>query len=157
MKKFKKIIISILICQLAGVIGSFFTRQSVSTWYQTLRKPFFTPPSWLFAPAWTTLFLLMGIALYLVWEKGFEKEKNKKALFWFSTQLILNILWSAFFFGLRSPIGGLIEIIILWGVIFATIQSFYEVSKKAAYLLVPYFFWTSFALILNFSIFILNF
>ncbi len=154
--KFFKLVASIIIPQLAGLIGSVFTISSVKNWYPTINKPSFTPPSWLFAPAWTLLFLLMGISLYLVWQKGLETPGVKKALIIFGVQLILNILWSVLFFGLRSPLLGLIDIIPLIVLIILNIIQFKKINLTAGYLLVPYLLWTSFAAILNFSILILN-
>ncbi len=155
-QKFLRLIVSVILCQGAGFIGSIFTRQSVSTWYAEIKKPSFTPPAWVFAPAWTILFILMGISFWLVWEKGLKGKKNKKAIFLFFIQLALNISWSFLFFGLRSPLYGLIEITILSGAITATIISFFKISKKAAWVLLPYLLWTGFALTLNLSIFLLN-
>jgi len=151
-----KLIISILICQLAGVIGSVFTAPSITTWYATLEKPSFNPPGWVFAPAWTTLFLLMGIALYIIWNRGLENEKVKLAVIIFAVQLILNILWSILFFGLKFPFLAFLEIILLWLVILVNIVKFYNISKPAGLLLMPYIVWVSFAVILNFFIFRLN-
>ncbi len=151
-----KLIISILVCQLAGLIGSIFTGPSITTWYATLTKPAFSPPNWLFAPVWTILYLLMGIAAFLIWRKGFDHSHIKKALTLFAVQLILNILWSPAFFGLRSPIFGLIVIIALWFTILLTIRIFLKLSMIAGFLLIPYILWVSFAAILNFSILILN-
>jgi translocator protein len=151
-----KLIASILIPQLAGLLGSLFTVSSVRTWYPTLNKPVFTPPSWLFAPVWTLLFLLMGIALYLVWQKGLEAPGVKKALIFFSAQLILNTLWSVLFFGFKSPLLGLLDIIPLVILIILTIISFKKINPTAGYLLIPYLLWTSFATILNLSLLILN-
>lgn len=156
MKNVYKLIVSIIICQLAGIIGSFFTSSSVSTWYLTLNKPWFNPPSWVFAPVWTALFLLMGIALYLVWKGGIKTKDSKTALTFFAIQLILNIFWSVLFFGLRSPFYAFLEIMILWLAILLTILTFHKISRTAAYLLIPYILWVSFAALLNFSIFILN-
>jgi tryptophan-rich sensory protein len=155
-KKILKIFISIVLCQMAGFVGSIFTTSSVNTWYPTLNKPFFNPPSWLFAPVWTLLFALMGVSLYLVWEKGILKKNVRKAVFIFFIQLILNVFWSILFFGLQSPFYAFIEIIILWIAIFFTIMKFYRISKPAAYLLIPYILWVSFAAVLNFSIYVLN-
>jgi translocator protein len=152
----KKLFISILICLFAGFIGSFFTSSAIPTWYATLQKPSFSPPNWVFFPVWTSLFIMMGISLFLVWQKGWEDKKVKTALYIFAGQLVLNILWSVAFFGLRSPLLGLVEIIILWIAILATILSFMKVSRTAAYLLIPYILWVSFAAILNFSIWALN-
>lgn len=156
MKNIYRFIISILICQLAGIIGSVFTSSSVSTWYSTLNKPLFNPPNWVFAPVWTTLFVLMGIALYLIWKKGIKTKNFKTAITLFAVQLILNILWSFMFFGLRLPFLAFIEIIILWLAILFTILSFYRISRTAAYLMIPYILWVGFAAVLNYFIFILN-
>ncbi len=146
----------VLLCELAGGIGSIFTMPMITTWYVTLNKPFFSPPNWVFAPVWTTLFLPMGIAVYLVLEKGLQKKEVKKAVSFFGIQFGLNIVWSAFFFGLMNPFLAFIEIIFLWVSIALTIKSFYPVSKKAAWLLVPYICWVSIATVLNFSILMLN-
>ena len=154
MKKIWKLIISILIPFLASAIGGFFTSTSVSTWYVDLIKPSFNPPSWVFGPVWTILYLLMGIALYLVWV---DKSKNKKLAFIaFGTQMFLNALWSVLFFGLQKPLFAFVEIILLWSSILITIIYFYRINKNAAYLLIPYILWVSFAAVLNFSLFILN-
>ncbi len=151
-----KLIVSILICQGAGLVGSVFTSPAIPTWYATLQKPSFDPPNWVFAPAWILLFLLMGISLYLIWSKRLEDKEVKIAIVIFSSQLVLNILWSFLFFGFKSPLYAFIEIIILWLAILATIISFYRISRTAAYLLLPYILWVSFASVLNFSIMILN-
>lgn len=152
----KKLIISIFISLFAGFIGSFFTMPSIPTWYATLQKPSFAPPNWVFFPIWTSLFIMMGISLFFVWQKGCEDKKVKTALYLFAGQLILNVLWSVAFFGLRSPLLGLMEIIILWIAILATILSFMKLSRTAAYLLVPYILWVGFAAIVNFLIWRLN-
>ena len=154
--KILKLIASILICQGVGSIGALFTSPAISTWYTTIQKPSFNPPNWIFAPVWTLLFLMMGISLYFVWSKGWEDKKIKIAVFIFSAQIALNIFWSLLFFGLQSPFYAFIEIIILWLAILLTIISFYKISKIAAYLLLPYILWVSFAAVLNFSILILN-
>jgi len=149
--KLLKLLFAIIICQLAGFIGSLFTTPSIPTWYATLQKPIITPPNWIFAPVWTFLFLLMGISLYLILEK-----KIKRALTYFSKQLILNILWSVIFFGLHKLLLAFIEIIILWIFIFLTIMSSYKKSKPAAFLLIPYLLWVSFASVLNLFFYIIN-
>lgn len=152
----KKLIISIFICLFAGFIGSLFTMPAIPTWYATLQKPSFAPPNWVFFPIWTSLFIMMGISLFLVWQKGCEDKKVKTALYLFTGQLILNALWSVAFFGLRSSLLGLMEIIFLWIAILATILSFMKLSRTAAYLLIPYILWVSFAAFVNFSIWRLN-
>ena len=150
MNKYFKLIVSIFVCEAAGILGSVFTINSVNTWYTTLNKPFFNPPSWLFGPVWTLLYLLMGISLYLVWEK---KKVNLK---WFWTQLALNSIWSIIFFGLKNPSIAFVEIVFLWYSIFRTIKDFEKINKIAAILLYPYLFWVSFASVLNLAIVILN-
>ncbi len=158
MKKndFAKLVISILAAESAGIIGSLFTRPSIPTWYATLVKSPINPPAWLFAPVWTTLFLLMAIASFLIWKKGWEKREVRRALGIFLGQLILNILWSILFFGLHSPLAAFVEIIILWLTILWTILAFRKISKIAAWLLAPYILWVSFAAVLNFLLMLLN-
>lgn len=151
-----KLITSITICLAAGVLGSVFTTPAIPTWYATLIKPSFAPPNWVFFPVWTTLFILMGISLFLVWQKGLDNGKVKIALSIFGVQLILNVLWSAAFFGLKSPLAGLVDISILWIFILVTIQVFMKVSRTAAFLLIPYILWVSFAAVINFFIWRLN-
>ena len=146
-----KLIISIVICQAAGIIGSFFTR-SVNSWYKTLAKPSFNPPNWLFGPVWTLLFLLMGISLYLLWTANAPWQ----VFLLFGGQLMLNVLWSVLFFGLHNPGAAFVEIIILWLAILATAIIAYSSSPAAAYLFIPYLAWVGFAALLNFSIWQLN-
>lgn len=150
-----KLLISLLIPQLVGIIGSVFTVPAIPGWYMELIKPSLTPPSWVFAPVWVTLFVLMGISLFLVW-----KERNSFSKFagiwFFFIQLALNALWSTLFFGLQNPGAALIEIIFLWVSILATIIIFAKVSRTAAWLMLPYLVWVSFALYLNYAIWLLN-
>jgi benzodiazapine receptor len=150
------LVICILICQCAGFIGSFFTRPSIPTWYATLDKPPFTPPNGVFSPVWITLFLLMGISLFLIWRRGLAEKTVRVAIVFFGSQLIFNILWSVLFFGLKSPLAGFIDITVLWVAIAFTIFYFLKVSKTAGVLLLPYFVWVSFASVLNFFIWRLN-
>jgi tryptophan-rich sensory protein len=152
----KKLIVSILICQFAGVFGSLFTYPEITTWYASLNKPAFTPPNWLFGPAWTILFTLMGVSLYLVWRKDAEAAVKRKALYVFALQLGLNALWSFLFFGLHSPLFGLAGILLMLASILATILLFYRIDRKAAYVLLPYICWVSFAALLNYSVWVLN-
>ena len=151
-----KLITSITICLAAGVLGSVFTTPAIPTWYATLIKPSFAPPNWVFFPVWTTLFIMMGISLFLIWQKGLENGQVKIAISIFGVQLILNVLWSAAFFGLKSPLAGLIVISILWIFILFTILDFMKVSRTAALLLIPYILWVSFAAVINFFIWRLN-
>lgn len=147
--KWFRLILLIILCQSAGIIGSFFTVSSVKNWYVYLNKPSFSPPNWLFAPAWFTLYTLMGIALYLVW-------KNKPAVRLFLIHLFFNAIWSIIFFGLQNPLVALLDIILLWSMIIMMIVKFWKINKVASYLLIPYFFWVSFATLLNFSVWRLN-
>lgn len=151
-----KLIISLLIPQLAGLVGSLFTTPSIAGWYSTLARPELAPPNWIFGPVWTTLFVLMGIAVFLVWKKGLDRKDVKMALAIFIGQLILNTLWSIIFFGLHSPGLAFVEIIFLWLAILATIITFAKISKPAAWLLVPYIIWVSFAGYLNYLIWVIN-
>lgn len=151
-----KLVVSILACQCAGFIGSIFTMPAIPTWYETLAKPSFTPPSWLFAPAWVTLYVLMGVAAFLIWRKGLDIRNVKSALIIFLVQLVLNALWSAIFFGAKSLIGGAVVIVLLWIAILFTILRFFKISAAAGGLLIPYILWVSFASVLNISILALN-
>ncbi|WMW22530.1 TspO/MBR family protein [Methanolobus mangrovi] len=152
----KKLIISIALCQLAGIVGGLFTYSSIPIWYASLVKPAFVPPSWLFSVVWPLLYLLMGSALYIIWNKGLQSSEITIAVKVFGVQLFLNILWSALFFGLRSPFMGFIEILVLWIAIVVNIVLFYRISRPAGMLLVPYILWVSFAVYLNYSLMVLN-
>lgn len=147
---------AILICEAAGLIGSVFTARSIPAWYAGIVKPSFNPPNWIFGPVWTALFVLMGIALYLVWRQGVRRFPVKYALAVFGLQLALNVMWTVIFFGLHSPFLAAIEIVVLWLAILWTIAAFWNASRAAAYLLLPYLLWVSFAAVLNFSIWRLN-
>ncbi len=146
----------ILVCLAAGAIGSLFTFQSIPTWYAGLNKPDFSPPNWVFGPVWTTLYILMGIAAYLVYAKGMKKKEVRAALAVFSLQLALNVLWSILFFGLQNPLYGLVCIIALWLSIAATMWKFYGIDRNAGRLLIPYLFWVSLASALNYFIWMMN-
>lgn len=153
---FFKLVIAIVVSELAGIFGSVFTAPSIPTWYAGIVKSALNPPAWVFGPVWTTLFVFMGIAAFLVWKKGLDRRDVKIALSIFLGQLVLNALWSIIFFGLHSPGGAFIEVIFLWLAILATIIVFAKISKAAAWLLAPYILWVSFAGYLNYSIWILN-
>jgi translocator protein len=149
-----KVTIAILACLLVGAIGGFFTTSSIPTWYASLDKPSFNPPNWIFGPVWTMLYILMGISLALVWQN--HTGGRRHAIKIFMIQLVLNLLWSILFFYLQSPLAAFNEIIVLWATILMAIYFFYRISKPAAYLLIPYILWVTFAAVLNFSIYILN-
>lgn len=160
MKKidYKKLIICLLIPQLAGLLGSIANITSLDSWYLSLNKPSFNPPNWIFGPVWTFLFLLMGISLYLIWQKRnlFNQRQWLFSLKIFSIQLGLNILWSYLFFFFHSPLAGLAGIVLLWVFILFNIIYFYKLNKTAGLLLIPYLLWVSFASVLNFNLWILN-
>jgi tryptophan-rich sensory protein len=140
------------LCFAVAAIGGFATMQAVTEWYPTLNKPNWTPPSWLFGPVWTVLYLMMAVAAWLVWKQG----NSRAALILWGGQLLLNLAWSFLFFGARSPTLGLIDIAALWVSIVATIFLFAQKSRVAAYLMVPYLCWVSFATALNAAINLLN-
>lgn len=150
------LVVWIVISFLPGFIGSIFTSPNIPTWYATLKLPVFTPPGWFIGLVWTGLYLLMGIAAYLIWEKGFESKAVQLALAVFVIQLLLNGLWSYLFFGLHGILPGLIEIIVLWLFIVWTMILFFPLSSVAGWLLVPYLLWASFASVINFSVWLLN-
>ena len=174
-----KLFSSIIICEFAGIIGSFYTVPQINSWYAGLNKPSFNPPSWIFGPVWTTIFVLMGIALYLVWDKKWEPKNKFKfgqikpwnrlsqklltgswekanIVLIFSTQIILNILWSIIFFANHSLGMAFFELLMLWFAILFTIVNFYRVSKIAGLLLLPYILWVTFAGVLNYFLWVLN-
>jgi translocator protein len=153
---FSKLAIAIVVSELAGAIGSIFTLSAIPTWYAALQKPAWNPPAWIFGPVWTTLYVLMGIAAFLVWRKGWERKEVRVTLSVFGVQLVLNALWSIVFFGLHSPMWALVDIAALWIAIVWTMFVFYKIFRPAMYLLVPYLLWVSFASYLNYSIWILN-
>jgi len=151
-----KLIIALVVSEGAGIIGSVFTVSVIPAWYATLAKPTLNPPSWIFSPVWTILYLLMGIAAFLVWREGLEKKNVKRALWIFIIQLVLNALWSIIFFGFHNLGGAFIEIIFMWLAIAWTMFVFSKISRPAMYLLLPYIAWVSFATYLNYAIWMLN-
>ncbi len=153
---YKKLIISLLLPLAVGAIAGIATSRNIPTWYTTLNKPSFAPPNYLFAPVWTTLYILMGIALYIFWTKPDVEHWKNKGLTIFGVQLLLNFLWSFLFFEFKVMGIALVEIIIMWIAIFLTILVFSRISKLAAWLLVPYIAWVSFASILNYYYWSLN-
>lgn len=157
MQKYLRIGLVVMTCLVVGYLSGMVTRESITTWYPTLVKPFFNPPNWIFAPVWTALYIMMGFAGGIVWTKVDQDEKTvKKAFLFFIIQLGLNALWSFIFFYLHNPLLAFIEIIILLLVIFETYTQFKKIDKIAGYLFIPYLCWVSFAMILNASIWWLN-
>jgi tryptophan-rich sensory protein len=151
-----KLIVSIVVCEGAGGIGAIFTTPSIPIWYKGLKKPAFTPPNAVFGPVWITLYLLMGIAVFLVWREGLGQEGVTLAFIVFWVQLVLNVLWSVIFFGLKSLLGGMVVILLLWIAILANIILFFGVSPTAGGLLIPYIVWVSIAANLNLQVWKLN-
>ncbi|MEO5924851.1 MAG: TspO/MBR family protein [Bryobacteraceae bacterium] len=145
----------IALCLAAGGLGSLATSAKIPTWYATLAKPSWNPPNWLFAPVWTTLFVLMAVAAWMVWTRRAQASASA-ALVLFAVQLVLNTLWSFLFFGAENPGAAMLEIVVLWIAIAATIWTFRKISSPAAWLLAPYLAWVSFASCLNYAIWQLN-
>lgn len=157
MQKILRIVLVVTTCLVIGYLSGMVTRDSITTWYPTLVKPFFNPPNWIFAPVWTALYIMIGVAGGMIWNRiDTDEEQVKKAFKFFIYQLALNALWSYLFFGLCNPLLALIEIVLLWLIIFETYIQFKKVDKIAANLLLPYLGWVSFATLLNASIWWLN-
>ncbi|WP_209402305.1 TspO/MBR family protein [Pseudozobellia sp. WGM2] len=154
--KFLHIAYAVGICLIIALLSSFVTQSSVNDWYVTLNKPNFNPPNWLFAPVWTLLYISMGVAAGIVWNKGFYHLWVKTALYHFCFQLLLNAMWSIVFFGLKELFLSVIVIASLLILLIFTIRWFKVVSKLAAWLLVPYFLWICFATVLTYKIWELN-
>ncbi len=156
MKTFLKLAVSISVPLAVGVLSGVATARGVTEWYPTLTRPAFTPPSWIFGPVWTLLYLMMGFAAFLVWQWGLEAAGVRVALVAFLVQLALNGLWSLLFFGLRAPGAAFVDIILLWLAIAVTTWLFWRVVHVAGALMVPYLAWVTFAAVLNGSIWSLN-
>jgi len=157
MNKITKILIAVVTCLAIGYCSGTVTRSAILDWYPTLVKPSFNPPNWVFAPVWSVLYVMMGVAAGLVWDRiAYESEIVQKAMLFFIIQLGLNALWSYIFFGLHNPMLAGLEIILLWLMIYETCFLFAKINKIAGYLLIPYLAWVSFAVILNASIWWLN-
>jgi tryptophan-rich sensory protein len=150
-----KLVVSIVMCQLAGIVGSLFTVKSIPTWYAALNKPSFNPPNRIFGPVWIFLYILMGISFYLIWINS-DSGNFGLLLSLFIFQLVLNSFWTIIFFGLKSPGFAFVEIVVLWVAILVCIILFFQVSKISSFLLIPYLLWVTFAAILNFAIWKLN-
>ena len=156
MKNWLKLLISILLPQVAAGIGAYFTVTGTGTWYQTIEKPGWNPPSWLFAPVWTILYIAMGVAFYLVWKSNAVLSHKRTAMILRGVQLVLNLFWTIIFFNQHQLLWATVEIAVLWLFILATIFAFARINKAAAWLLVPYIAWVSFAGILTWTIWSLN-
>jgi tryptophan-rich sensory protein len=157
-----KVAISVILVEAFGALPTFVSMDSLLTWYPQLNKPFFNPPNWVFGPAWSFLFLLMGISFGTIWHKllnekdVLKKKKISKAFYLFIFHMGLNMLWTHLFFGLQQPLFALFEIVILWGIILVLIIWFWNIKKLSGLLLIPYILWVSFATVLNAAIVYLN-
>jgi len=150
-----KLLVSLAVPLMAGFGSTVFTINSIPTWYASLNKPWFSPPNVVFAPVWTTLYVLMGLALFLIWRSQRSRTRDM-GIALFAAQLAVNVIWTFAFFGLQNTLYGLLSIIPLWILIAATIYQFYKVEKWASYLLVPYIAWVSIATALNAAVYLLN-
>ena len=156
MNTYFSLALSILLSLAAGAIGSVFTYSEIPTWYASLVRPDIAPPNWIFGPVWTTLYILMGTAAWLVWKADAVRTAKRRALLVYALQLALNTLWSFIFFGMHALGLALVEICALWLAIAATIYLFYPISRTASYLLAPYLAWVSFASFLNYTLWMMN-
>jgi benzodiazapine receptor len=154
--KWLHLIVSILVTESIAATASMFTISQIPVWYVYLNKPSFNPPNWLFGPVWTILYILIAIAAYLVWQRRDDSELYNKARACYIIQLVLNFSWSAVFFGMHQVLGALVVIVLLWLSILVIIYYFCKFSKAAAWLLLPYLLWVSFAGVLNLYIYLLN-
>jgi tryptophan-rich sensory protein len=145
----------ILLCLGVGLVGSWLTEQTVHSWYPLIAKPIWTPPNWVFAPVWTILYLLMAVAVWLVWKEPTSENKTP-AYTLFGLQLFANLIWSGLFFYLTCPGCALVDIVLLWILIVATIRSFWKIKPLAGFLLIPYLLWTTYAVALNAAVWWLN-
>lgn len=151
------VVIGVLICLAAGLLGSLVTMPAVeSAWFINLNKPMFQPPNWLFAPVWTILYILMGVAAGMVFASDKKSQTGKTALILFAVQLVLNILWSFLFFGAQSLLFAAVDIVALWAVLLLTIINFFKINRAAAWMLIPYILWVTFATILTITLFFMN-
>lgn len=155
-QRLSKLVISLIVPLLTGLIGAVFTASAIPGWYSTLAKPSFNPPNWVFGPVWTILYLLMGIALFLVWNSSSDRKRVNKAITVFVLQLFLNLFWTLIFFGLKMPGAAFAEILLLWASVLWTMLLFRQISRPAFYFLIPYLAWVSFAAVLNLFIWLLN-
>lgn len=150
------LVVAVVVPLLVGLVGGVATASSVTTWYTELNKPPWNPPSWVFGPVWTLLYVLMGIAAWLVWRQGWSNPPVRTALILFAVQLALNLLWSVIFFGLRQPGWALAEILVLWAAVLGTLVFFTRLAPLAGVLIAPYLLWGTFATALNAAIWWLN-
>lgn len=155
-KSIVRLVVSVALPLAVGGVASFFTASSVSTWFKSLNKPFFNPPAWLFGPVWTTLYIMMGIAFFIIWDSKAKDIIKQRAMKIYFIQLFFNFTWSFVFFYAQQPGWAVVNIVLLWLLIALTIFWFSRISKAAAWLLVPYILWVTFATALNYAIWQLN-
>jgi translocator protein len=155
LSKWLSLIIFLFICLFIEIIGGLFVGTSVDSWYLELRKTSYNPPSWVFTPVWTILYIMIAISGWLVYCRP-QSRKRKVALGVYAAQLLLNFLWTFFFFYLESPLLGMIDIIFLFGLVIWNVIVFWPLSRLASWLLIPYLLWTGYATLLNISLFALN-
>lgn len=151
-----KLGICILICQITGIVSGLLTTTQNNVWYNTIVKPSWNPPGYLFGPVWTILYVFMAISLWMVWKNDANESMKQEAMLFFAAQLFLNFWWTILFFKFHSPLWAFVDIILMIVLIFITIFRFSEISKTAAWLLVPYISWVCFAAILNYNLWKLN-
>lgn len=154
--QYLRLTLSFMLCFFVAYAGSYVTTPAIEGWYASITKPFFNPPNWVFGPVWTILYAMMAYSFYLIWSNGIKTRKERQAVLMFMNQLFLNFVWSFVFFGLEQPLGGFVVIVLLWTAIYYTLVLFKRLNKTAAYLLIPYLLWVSFATLLNLFIVILN-
>ena len=152
-----KLVIAILACEVIGFTSGLIGSAGMNVWFDNLQKPSWNPPNYLFGPVWTFLYVLMGIAFWLIWKNETPESNKRNAYTVFAMQLFLNFCWSIIFFRFQSPFFALIEILLLLAMILLTAYHFAKISKTAAYLLIPYALWVSFASVLNYTLWSLNY
>ena len=151
-----KFIIAVFICEAVGIVSGLLTQNEMTTWFSSLNKPSWNPPAYLFGPVWTTLYLLMGISLGLIWKSNAPETQKLRAELTFALQLFLNFMWSILFFKCHSPALAFMDIILMIVTILMTIGRFARMSRLAAWLLIPYLMWVCFATVLNYRIWAMN-
>lgn len=152
----KRLIVSLTLPQAAGALGAYFTSAAIATWYVTLEKPVFNPPNWLFGPVWLVLYVLMGLAIYGVWQSKKEGVTKRRAMTTFWIHLLLNAIWPIVFFSLKNLGLALVNIILVWSMIIVLIVQFWKIDRRSSYLLMPYLVWVSYATTLNAWIWVVN-
>lgn len=149
-------VIAVGVCEVTGIVSGLIAREGMNTWFDTINKPAWNPPDWVFGPVWTFLYLLMGTALWLVWKSNADRVMLRKAFSLFGIQLFFNFCWSILFFNFQSPLLAFGDILLLLVAIIMTMVAFWPISRVAVWLFVPYLLWVCFATALNYKIWLLN-